>query len=92
MTPFSRITSAHQLSAKIEPSAPDLSLRRELVLLALSRTDEMGDLDLLGRDQVGDQPTMAATPVRLRAHEARLRLGEGIAERLLPVVSGMRAA
>jgi Major Facilitator Superfamily len=54
--------------------------------LAPARADQVDDLVAARRKQLRDQAPVAASPERLRAHEAGARLGQSRRERLLPGV------
>src|SRR5919202_1422317 len=75
-------------AAEIEPSVADVALIVEAMPLDLVCADEVEDVVAAGREQLGDQPAVAAPPRRLGAHEAGRRRREGALERLLPLGAG----
>src|SRR5262245_3213785 len=76
--------SGHLAPAKVETI---LTILRDVpgpVPLDTPRRQDVEDVVTACCEQLGDQPTVAAPPRRLCAHEARHRLREGRLERALP--------
>src|SRR5947209_18100419 len=73
-----------QCATDMELSVPDLGLVVEPVRPAPARPEEVDDGLAAGREELGDQPAVAAPPHRLGAHEAGRGLREGRRECRLP--------
>ena len=74
-------------AAEIQPAVPCLRIGQGLVILLLTRPEEMHELLHAGMQELCDQTPVATPPQGLRAHEARSRLGERRGQRVLPPLS-----
>jgi hypothetical protein len=88
----SRPSGARQLCdarpAEIEPIVANLGLGKGPLLDAHTWSEQVDDLDLSCREQIGDQSSVAAPRERLGAHEAWILSAERVREGLLPFARG----
>ena len=81
-------TLGDERPAEVEPTVADLRLGKGPLLDARARSEQVDDVDLPCREQIGDQPSVAAPGERLGAHEAWALSAQGVREGPLPFARG----
>src|SRR5262245_27935548 len=76
--------STDERVADVQLAFPNLAVVEQAMRLALARPDQVDDLVAPGDEELGDQPSMAALPGGLGAHQARRGFAEGVVECRLP--------